>query len=110
MKTHEIVERMLAHRKGKEWLESQINPQETPLHDLMQALDCVFRSRWMTRDFERAVAFTVLEKAIRSKSQLAEFPDPNNGMIRKKIKDVNTFVTEYSNSIYSFIKFIPEAQ
>lgn len=106
MKTHEIVERMLANRNSKEWLVDRIDPQETPLHDLTQALDGVFRSRWQTRDLEKATAFTVLCKAIVSKSQTPEFPDPKNGMVRKKIKDINLFVTEYSDSIYSFVKHI----
>lgn len=102
------VNTMIANHKSKEWLEGEIEKDSPSFRDLSDAFESVFRSRWQTRDLEKAMAFLVLHKAITGKSQNPEFPDPSNGMVRKKIKDINEFVTNYSSSIYSFVRHIPE--
>lgn len=106
MSIENAVNYMMASRRDSAWLEGVIEKESPSFRDLSDAFEAVFRSRWQTRDLEKATAFTVLYKAIVCKSQTPEFPDPKNGMVRKKIKDINLFVAEYSDSIYSFVKHI----
>ena len=99
---------MLANRKSKQWFEEEIVRLSPSFRDLEETLDGLFRSRWITRDMERAEAFLTLYKAIREKSQIPEFRDPYNGMNKKKISDIDSFVEQYKTSIYTFVALIPE--
>lgn len=87
-------------------IKDTLNPVAYSLKDLTAAFDYVFRCRYETRNVEKARCFIVLYNAIRTFSQVPSFPDPFNGMVPKKVKDIDSFIKEYSNSIFSFVPYI----
>lgn len=101
-----LVRYALQHRFSREDFSTILHSMFYSLNDLNKGLDTIFRTRWITRDHERADYFHELYEAILGKSQVPEFADPFNGMVRKKIKDLKEFTSQYSNSIYAFVQYI----
>lgn len=103
---NDLVQYALLHRMPREDFATILHSMFYSLNDLNKGLDTIFRTRWITRDHERADYFHELYEAILGKSQVPEFADPFNGMVRKKIKDLKEFTSQYSNSIYAFVQYI----
>jgi hypothetical protein len=101
-----LVQYALLHRIPRADFASILNAMTYSLNDLNKGLDTIFRTRWITRDQERAAYFHELYSAILAKSQVPEFADPFNGMVRKKIKDLKEFTSQYSKSIYTFVQYL----
>jgi hypothetical protein len=94
-----------SYNEIKDHMES-LNPSMPDLEELMNHL---FRSPIQLHQEELAKCFIITYNLIRAKSQYPTYPDPNEGMARKKIKDIDEFVTNYQNSIFGFVKYVPEA-
>jgi len=101
-----LVRYALQHRFSRKDFSTILHSMSYSLNDLNKGLDTIFRTRWMTRDQERADYFHELYASILAKSQFPEFADPFNGMARKKIKDLKEFISQYSQSIYTFVQYL----
>lgn len=83
------------------------NIDKISVEDIQRACDFIFRTRWMTRDRARAVAFIVIFNLMDVKSKgnkFLKFPEPKNGMMPTNIKHMGEFIESQKESIYTFVK------
>ena len=104
----DVVYNALLHRYNKDAVKNALSGGIYTLNELQAGFEYIFRSKFETRNKEKAILFVALYNMIRDKSQYPSFGDPFNGMVPKKVKDINEFINEYSNSIFSFVPYIKE--
>ena len=85
-----------------------LHHNDSTLKDLEHAFAHVFRTRRVNSTEQQAFCFIELHRAFRLKSQVPTYPDPKNGMIPKKIQDIDEFIEYNENSIYGFIPALKE--
>lgn len=97
---------ILSHKTYNE-IKDHIESLNPSLMDLEELMNHLFRSPIQLHQEELAKCFIITYNLIRAKSQYPTYPDPSEGMVRKKIKDIDEFIKNYTNSIFEFVKYIP---
>jgi len=104
MTLFQFVQHTIQSKKNtREDLKKFLSSHEINFNDLENAFDHIFRTKKVTSDYQRAFCFLELFNLYSTTKVVPKFTDPKKGNQRMKISNIDQFVSENKNSIFSFV-------